>query len=568
MSEIIMKNKEIGWWKDKVAYQVYPKSFNDSNGDGIGDLRGIIQKLDYLKDLGVDIIWISPMYESPMVDQGYDISNYYKINPMFGSMEDMEELLVEAKKRDLYILLDLVISHCSDQHEWFQKAMQDLDSEYADYFYIMEGKDGNPPCNWRSYFGGSVWEPIEGTDKYYLHSFHKTQPDLNWENKVVRDKLYEMVCWWLEKGIDGFRIDAIVNIKKELGFKSYEPDRADGMCALSHMLSEAVGLDTFLMELKKNTFEKYNAFTVAELFNVKEGEEQKYVGDNGTFSTIFDFSVEIERTGNNWYESRGLNPEKIKQIIFESQMKNENIGMMANIIENHDEPRGASAFFLEDTKEDTQVTMLATAYLFLKGIPFIYQGQEIGMKNVAFGSIEEYDDIFTKDQYNVAIEAGLSKEEALNVVGARSRDNSRTPVQWNDKEAAGFTTGVPWLKIAEEYKSINVEIQEKREDSVLNHYKKLISLRKREELRETLVEGTFVPYKPEEENLFAYYRKGRTNDILVVCNYQKEERSLLISDSIEKLLYSNQGREVVENNIKLKGYESIILEVVSNNRQK
>ncbi len=378
-----------------------------------------------------------------------------------------------------------------------------------------------------------------------------------------------MVCWWLEKGIDGFRIDAIVNIKKELGFKDYEPDRADGMCALSHMLSEAEGLDTFLHELKANTFEKYNAFTVAELFNIKEGEEKKYVGDKGTFSTIFDFSVEIERTGNNWYESKGLDAEEIKRIIFESQKKNESIGMMANIIENHDEPRGASAFFKEDTKEDTQVTMLAAAYLFLKGIPFIYQGQEIGMKNEAFDSIEEYDDIFTIDQYYVALEAGLSKEDALKAVSARSRDNSRMPVQWTAGSEAGFTTGTPWLKVAKSHKAVNVEAQLNEKDSILSHYKRLIALRKCEEYSDALTDGAFLAYKPEEKNLFAYYRQGKESDILVICNYQKEERSICIEDTVEKLLYSNQKREtVVGSEIVLKGYESIILKVVGNNRQK
>ena len=276
------------WWHDKVAYQIYPKSFLDSNGDGIGDLRGIISKLDYLKDLGVDIIWLSPIYKSPFVDQGYDISDYYSIAEEFGTMEEFDELLTEAKKRNMYIIMDLVINHCSDKHEWFQKALADPDGEYADYFYFRKGKDGNPPSNYRSYFGGNCWEPVPGTDKYYFHMFAKEQPDLNWENPTLRKKLYDMINWWLEKGLAGFRIDAIINIKKDLDFPNLEPDGADGLAGCWRMVENVEGVGEYLEDLKKNTFEKYDAFTVAEVFNMHKDELSQFIGENGHFSTIFD----------------------------------------------------------------------------------------------------------------------------------------------------------------------------------------------------------------------------------------------------------------------------------------
>ncbi|MBZ4669351.1 MAG: alpha amylase, catalytic region [Defluviitaleaceae bacterium] len=341
------------WWHDKVAYQIYPKSFKDTNGDGIGDMRGIINKLDYLKDLGIDIIWLSPVYCSPFVDQGYDISDYYNIDPRFGTMDDMDELLAEAKKRNMYIVMDLVVNHCSDQHEWFQKALKDPDGEYGQYFYIREGKGDQPPCNWRSYFGGSAWERIPGTNKYYLHLFAKEQPDLNWENEKVRQEIYKMVNWWLDKGLAGFRIDAIINIKKDLRFEDFPPDRDDGLCSPSKMLECADGIGTFLKELRDNTFRKYDAFTVAELFDYKEEELRNYIGEDGYFSTIFDFSTHlIGASEKGWFDRKPVTPNEYRDVIFRSKLKTENIGFLANIIENHDEPRGVSFYIPEGECND------------------------------------------------------------------------------------------------------------------------------------------------------------------------------------------------------------------------
>ena len=320
-----MKKK---WWHDKVAYQIYPKSFLDTNGDGIGDLGGIISKLDYLKELGIDIIWLSPIYKSPFVDQGYDISDYYAIAEEFGTMEQFEELLAEAKKRDMYIIMDLVINHCSDQHEWFQKALADPEGEYADYFYFRKGKNGNPPSNYRSYFGGSCWEPVPGTDLYYLHMFAKEQPDLNWENPVVRKKLYEMVNWWLEKGLAGFRIDAIINIKKDLTFSDLDPDGPDGLANCWRMVENVDGVGIFLEDLKKHTFQKYDAFTVGEVFNMKEGELADFIGENGHFSTIFDFSAHILSEGEHgWYDAPPVDFKEWRKAISDSQLRVQTCGL-------------------------------------------------------------------------------------------------------------------------------------------------------------------------------------------------------------------------------------------------
>lgn len=552
------------WWQEKVAYQIYPKSFYDSNGDGIGDIQGIIKKLDYLKELGVDIIWLSPIYCSPLVDQGYDISDYYNIDPRFGTMEDMDELIAEAKKRDMYILMDLVINHCSDQHEWFRKAMEDPDGEYGEYFYIREGKDGNVPCNWRSYFGGSVWEKVPGTeDKYYLHLFAKEQPDLNWENPTLRRKLYEMINWWLEKGLSGFRIDAIVNIKKDLRFADFPVADQNGLSDLSNMLEAAQGLGEFLYEMKEETFKKYDAFTVGEVFNDKEGELPNYIGDDGYFSSMFDFHETVFGQGEHgWYDRREITGEDYKNCCFTAQEKVGNIGFLSNIIENHDEPRGVSHYLPREDCCDTSKKMLAAMNFMLRGLPFIYQGQELGMTNVDFKSLDEIDDISTKDQYQVALLAGLSEQEAFEAVKDMSRDNARTPFQWDGSENAGFTTGTPWLRVNGNYTKINAEEQIGREDSVFSWYQSLIALRKNPEYKETVVYGEFEPVKREQKNLMAYYRKSKDQCLLVAGNYQKEPQDMRLDKEIKMVLLNNYPECRIEAGIlHLKGYQAVILEM-------
>ena len=530
------------WWHDKVAYQIYPKSFLDTNGDGIGDLRGIISKLDYLKKLGIDIIWLSPIYKSPFVDQGYDISDYYAIAEEFGTMEEFDELLAEAKKRDMYIIMDLVINHCSDQHEWFQKALADPDGEYADYFYFRKGRNGNPPSNLRSYFGGSCWEPVPGTDKYYLHMFAKEQPDLNWENPLLREKLYEMINWWLEKGLAGFRIDAIINIKKDLDFPDFKPDCPDGLAGCWKMVDEVDGVGELLEDLKKHTFQKYEAFTVGEVFNMKEGELDAFIGENGHFSTIFDFSAHVLSEGEHgWYDAPPVDFKEWRKAITDSQLRVQNCGLEANIIENHDEPRGVSRFLPDYAQNPTGAKMLGTISVLLRGIPFIYQGQEIGMQNAVWNTVDEYNDINTIDQYHTARDAGLTDKEALEACSRLSRDNARTPMQWNTEKNAGFTTGTPWLKVNDNYTEINMETQDTDPDSVLNYYRKLIALRKSPAYKEVFAYGEFLPVYQNTSSVMAYYRKTENQRILITANFGKEAVSLTLEYPVKQILLSNMA---------------------------
>lgn len=558
-----MKKK---WWHGKVAYQIYPKSFNDTTGNGVGDLRGIIEKLDYLKDLGVDIVWISPCYCSPFADQGYDISDYYNIDPIFGNMDDMDELLAEAKKRDMHILMDLVINHCSDEHEWFKKALADPDGEYGKYFYIEEGKDGKEPNNWRSYFGGSAWEKIPGTNKYYLHLFHKKQPDLNWENKKVRDEIYTMVNWWLDRGLSGFRIDAIINIKKAIPVTefSYHPDREDGFVHPRRMLADAVGVGDFLTELKKETFDKYNAFTVGEVFDEREEDIPLFIGDDGYFSSMFDFNQNIfGRSQNGWYDHAGITPDDYKRCCFETQEKIGDIGMISTIIENHDEPRGVSHYIPEGELSDISKKFLATMQFMLRGLPFIYQGQEIGMENVDFTSIEQIDDISTLDEYQVALDAGLSQQKAFEAVKKFSRDNSRTPFQWDTSENAGFTKGKPWLMVNPDYKRINVASQINDPDSVLSYYKKLTALRKNPEYSETVVYGKTIPYLPDVERLMAFERVSKDQTLLILGNFQTKAQTVKLPSKCKKVVLNNVKNVdfISDTEIRLEGYQALVVEI-------
>ena len=550
------------WWHDKTAYQIYPKSFYDSNGDGIGDIPGIIGKLDYLKDLGVDIIWLSPCYQSPLADQGYDISEYYSIDPRFGTMEDMDRLIAEAKKRDMYILMDLVVNHCSDEHEWFRKACEDPDGKYGRYFYLRDKKEGELPTNWRSYFGGPVWEDLPGTDKQYLHVFHKKQPDLNWENPEVREEVYKNMNWWLEKGLGGFRIDAIINIKKALPLHSYEPDREDGLCDIGAMLEEASGIGEFLGEMRDRTFRKYDAFAVGEVFNEKPGELPDFIGENGYFSSMFDFNEAIfGHSEKGWYDASPITPDDYRNCCFAAQAKVGDIGFLSNIIENHDGPRGASHYIPQGDCCDESKKMLAALNFMLRGIPFIYQGQELGMENLPVTSIDQVDDISARNEYQVALEAGLSPEDAIKAISAQSRDNARTPMQWSDEENAGFTTGTPWLKVNPNYTAINAAAQTADGNSVYSFYKKLIALRKNPAYRETIVYGALEPLWQNRHNLMAYYRKGNPT-LLVVGNFQKEVQQIVLPAAYQNVLLNNYENIVEDNGtVTLQGYQVLILEL-------
>lgn len=553
---------EKDWWKGKVAYQIYPKSFKDSNGDGVGDLNGITEKLDYLQDLGIDILWLSPIYKSPFIDQGYDISDYYAIDPLFGTMEDMEELIAEGKKRGIFIIMDLVVNHCSSHHEWFQKALADPDGPYADYFYFIESD--KEPNNWESYFGGSVWEPVPGTNKYYLHSFHKDQPDLNWQNPVLREEIYKMINWWLDKGIAGFRIDAIINIKKDLEWRSLPSDRENGLVPVPESLVNAQSIEPFLQELNERTFAKYNAFTVGEVFNETDEELHFFIGKDGVFSSIFDFKqTMLGQEGKGWFDHALPTADELKESIFKAHERADSIGVLSTIIENHDEPRGVSHYIAEGPVNDTSKKALGTIQVLRKGIPFIYQGQEIGMENQVFESVEDFDDIATINGYHVAKEAGLTEEEALAAIAKYSRDNARTPMQWSAEPGLGFSDGSAWLISPKPDVAINVEDQEKDPNSILNYYRQLTALYRHPLYGNTVRFGDMIPAYRDRENIIAFERRGNKR-LLVVSNFQNRQAALELPAPIKTVVLNNtaglfqEGDQVLE----LAPYQTVVLELV------
>ncbi len=554
------------WWKSAVAYQIYPRSFKDSNGDGVGDIRGIIEKLDHLKDLGIDVVWISPLYKSPMDDCGYDISDYYAIDPLFGTNEDMYELIDEAKKRGIKIIMDLVINHCSDEHEWFQKALADPNCEEADYFFFRESKDG-PPNNWRSMFGGSVWENVGG-DRYYMHLFGKKQPDLNWENPKLREKLYENIRWWLDRGIAGFRVDAIVHIKKEPELGSRPADGADGMCGLQGWARNTPGIDVFLAEMRDKAFTGYDAecMTVAEAPGVAEEDLKNYVGDNGYFSMLFDFTYsEINFWGLGWENARmkeDIPTTELRDSIFKHMIDAQKVGWTAVYLENHDYSRSVNKYLPTGDQRDYHgVTMLATMYMNLRGTPFIYQGQEIGTTNIKFNSIDEVNDISTRNHWGNWTAAGLPEEQKMYGL-EYSRDQNRIPVQWNAGENAGFTTGKPWLPINPNHTEINVESQQNDPNSVLSYYKKLVKARKESVVSEALSLGDFEPAMLDDGDIIAYKRIGEESQALVINNYLKADHEVTLPCAVKSVVVSNYDDVAVDGDkLTLKPYQAVVFEI-------
>ncbi len=552
------------WWKDKVIYQIYPKSFKDSNGDGIGDLRGIIEKLDYLKDLGVDILWLSPCFQSPFADQGYDISDYYAIAEQFGTMQDLQELIDESRQKGMDIILDLVINHCSDEHEWFQKACQDPDGRYGKYFYIKDKRaDGRCPTNWRSYFGGSVWSELPGhPDKLYLHVFHKKQPDLNWENPEVRKELYKMICWWLDKGIAGFRIDAIRNIRKPKVFEDYAADGEDGLCNIERMIEHAHGIGEFLTEMRLKTFDRYNAFTVAEVSGDVTEDLTSYVGQEGYFSSIFDFrEIELSYSEDIRLHCPKITAEDYKEACFTSQYAFSQCGTPVNVIENHDGPRAVNRFIPRGEICPESKKMLGALYYFMKGIPCIYQGQELGMENPGFHSPDEFQDVASIYSYQYSLQQGLSPAEAMKVTEAMSRDNSRTPMPWDNRAFGGFSTVSPWIKTTDDYTERNVAAEQRDENSVLCFYKKMAALRRDARYKKTLVEGSFTPKWKTKKNLMAYVRKA-DKEILVVGNYKNEPDRIVMEAPYTTVLLNNYAEDPEDKiEIRLKPYQLLIMEI-------
>ena len=554
------------WWKKAVVYQIYPRSFYDANGDGIGDLRGIIEKLDYIRDLGANVIWLCPVYKSPMDDNGYDIADYYHIDEAFGTDEDMDELIAEAKKRGIRIIMDLVVNHCSDEHKWFQKAKADPEGPYGKYFYIKKGIDGKAPNNWRSIFGGSAWEPIEGTDYYYLHIFTKKQPDLNWENKELREEIYKMVNWWLDKGIGGFRLDAITYLKKEAGLPSYPADGEDGLVSVAHGALNQPGIEALLREFRDRTYGRRETLTVGETAGLTPETLLSFISlEDGVFSMVFEFSwCQLELKGPNyfWYDRQEWTPEDLKRELFSSHEMAGDRGWFGVCTENHDQPRSIDHYLPREGRNYYGATMLASMYLLLRGTPYVYQGQEIGMENVEFQSISEVDDISTLDEYQVALDAGLTPDAALKAVNRVSRDNARTPFQWDASANAGFTTGTPWLKVNRNYTKINLESQKNDPDSVYQYYRRLLALRKDPAYSKTVVYGDLLPVFEDQDRVMAYYRKSADQTLLVIGNYKTQPQTLTLPSKIKNIVLNNLPQLKADGNeITLEGYQAVVLEI-------
>ncbi|BAD74900.1 alpha-glucosidase [Geobacillus vulcani] len=500
------------WWKEGVAYQIYPRSFMDANGDGIGDLRGIIEKLDYLVELGVDIVWICPIYRSPNADNGYDISDYYAIMDEFGTMDDFDELLAQAHRRGLKIILDLVINHTSDEHPWFIESRSSRDNPKRDWYIWRDGKDGREPNNWESIFGGSAWQYDERTGQYYLHLFDVKQPDLNWENSEVRQALYDMINWWLDKGIDGFRIDAISHIKKKPGL----PDLPNPK-GLKYVPSFAAhmnqpGIMEYLRELKEQTFARYDIMTVGEANGVTVDEAEQWVGEeNGVFHMIFQF----EHLGLWKRKADGsIDVRRLKRTLTKWQKGLENRGWNALFLENHDLPRSVSTWGNDGEYWAESAKALGALYFFMQGTPFIYQGQEIGMTNVQFSDIRDYRDVAALRLYELERANGRTHEEVMKIIWQTGRDNSRTPMQWSGAPNAGFTTGTPWIKVNENYRTINVEAERRDPNSVWSFYRQMIQLRKANEL---FVYGTYDLLLENNPSIYAYTRTlGRDRALIIV----------------------------------------------------
>ncbi|RSK25872.1 alpha-glucosidase [Bacillus sp. HMF5848] len=547
------------WWKEAVAYQIYPRSFMDSNGDGIGDIQGVISKLDYLKEFGIDVIWICPIYSSPNDDNGYDISDYQGIMPEFGTMEDFDQLLKEVHKRGMKLIMDLVINHTSDEHPWFIESRSSNDNPYRDYYIWHPGKDGKEPNNWESIFGGSIWEYDEQTKEYYMHVFSRKQPDLNWENPAVRNDLYDMVNWWLDKGIDGFRVDAISHIKKRPGFPDLpNPENKKYVPSFDcHMNQE--GIQVFLEELKRETFSKYDIMTVGEANGVKTHEVDLWVGEeNGKFNMIFQFD-HLDLWGTNMRAGVGVDVPAMKKILTKWQAALEGVGWNALFLENHDIPRSVSTWGDDQENREKLAKSLATMYFLMKGTPFIYQGQEIGMTNVKFDSIEEYNDVAIKNLYYNEIAEGKAHQEIMNIIWKMGRDNSRTPMQWSSAQNAGFTTGQPWLKVNPNHEFINVDQAKADPNSIYHYYKKLIQVRKQEE---ALIYGAYELILEDHTQIYAYTRTLNDEVMLIITNLSNKEAifelpSKLINKSHELLISNNDVADVATiETITLKPYEA------------
>ena len=543
-------------FKKKVVYQIYPKSFKDTNGTGTGDLKGVIEKLDYLQTLGVDYIWLTPFYVSPQNDNGYDVADYYNIDPSYGTMEDVENLIAEAKKRNIYLMMDMVFNHVSTEHIWFKKAMAG-EEKYLNYFFFKQGKANNqPPTNWNSKFGGPAWEYVEKFDKWYLHLFDKTQADLNWENPEVREEVKNIVRFWMEKGVKGFRFD-VINLISKAGFEDDFSVDGDGRS----FYTDGPRIHEFLQELARDSFAKdKDIITVGEMSSTTMENCYKYAGEKtGELSMVFTFHhLKVDFMGNEKWVLVPTDFMKLKQLIFDWQINMEkNNAWNAVFWCNHDQPRVISRFGSDDKYHKESGKMLATLIHCLRGTPYIYQGEEIGMTNPHFKSIEQYRDVESLNHYQILQDKGMTKEQALMILDVHSRDNSRTPMQWDDSINAGFTTGTPWIQTADNYTNINVKNSLEDKDSIFYYYQKLIQLRKNYDV---IAYGDIKPLLREDKRVFAYERNYKGQKLIVICNFYPTtyEIELPYDLSNYKCILNNYKNEAKAKKIALKPYETLV----------
>ena len=545
------------WWKESVVYQIYPRSFCDSNGDGIGDLNGITSKLDYLKELGIDVIWLSPVYKSPNDDNGYDISDYESIMDEFGTMEDFDKMLAAAHKRGIKIVMDLVVNHTSDEHPWFVESRKSKDNPKRDYYIWKEGKDGKEPTNWGSAFSGPAWKYDENTDMYYLHLFSVKQPDLNWENPKVRDEVFNMMTRWCEKGIDGFRMDVISLISKPDGY----PDApVTGLYGDMCICANGPKVHDYLKEMNERVLSKFDIMTVGETAGVTLEEAVKYAGSDGSeLNMVFQFEHTSLDDGDKFkWSTRRMPLVPLKENLSKWQKGLEDVAWNSLYFCNHDQPRIVSRLGDEsDEYRELSAKCIATCLHMMQGTPYIYQGEELGMTNTVFKSVEDFRDLESVNAYRELIESGLyTKEELFPGIAHKSRDNARTPMPWNDEKNAGFTTGTPWIPLNPNYTKINAREQLEREDSVFHYYQKLIRLRKENEI---IVYGKYELLLPEDEKIYAYLRKLGDKKMLVVCNFSSEESKFDFSGfEKSKVLISNYGEDVKNRGV-LRPYEAAVL---------
>lgn len=550
------------WWKESVVYQIYPRSFMDSNGDGIGDIKGITSKLDYLKELGIDVIWLSPVYQSPNDDNGYDISDYQTIMQEFGNMEDFDEMLAAAHERGIKIMMDLVVNHTSDEHRWFVESRKSKDNPYRDYYIWRDAKDGREPNNWGSCFGGSAWQYDETTDMYFLHLFSKKQPDLNWDNKVVRREVFDMMTWWLEKGVDGFRMDVISMISKVPGLPDGPKDKDALYGDFGPSVINGPHVHDYLKEMRKEVLSKFDTITVGETSGVTVEEAVKYAADDESeLNMVFQFEQNDLDGGEHgkWNLNKIYLPD-LKAVLNRWQTYLEGKAWNSLYWSNHDQPRIVSRLG-NDTEayRELSAKMLATCLHMMKGTPYIYQGEELGMTNVPFASMDEFRDIESINAYREYTENGIiAPEDMMKYLNYKSRDNARTPMQWSDEENGGFTKGTPWIKINPNYTTINAREQMEREDSVFHYYQQLISLRKKEPV---IVYGTFALLMPEDEDIFMYTRTYEQEKLLVICNFSQKERELEIPEEWERgtILLGNYKDAAVGRKMCLRDYEAIVI---------